>query len=231
MSKRHPSSRRHGHTTSDTEDAFVARTLEMSRWAQQNTRLLVVTGVVLVAVVWAAVYYVNYRGSLEEQAVLELEQIHQTVALGDREAAKQELGRFLTDFGDTDHAGEARLLLGELYLRTGQPAQAISALEPLTKSLRSPLAVQGGFLLAAAYEEEGRWDDAERLYLSIADRADLQFQVREALDDAARVHQRQGDLAAAADLYRRAIETFEEGEQGRSYYEMRLAEITAAQEG
>lgn len=231
MARRHPGSRRtHKARHDEAEDAFVAGTLEFSQWAKQNQRLLIFTGVVLAAILWGVFQYTDYRGNLEAQASAELEAIHQTIQFGDREAAKEELGVFLTRFGETDLAGEARLLLGEQYLRTGEPSQAISTLEPATESLRTPLSIQAGFLLAAAYEEESRWGDAEALYLRLADRAELPFQIRDALESAARIRSAQGNHAAAADLYRRILDTFEEDEPARGYYEMRLAETeTAAQ--
>lgn len=228
MTKRHPSSRRVPKKGDHPDDVFVSKTLEFSDWARQNSGALIVAVAVLGALLWGVVYYVGYKEDLRAQASQELEAIHQTIGMGDREAAKQELGRFLERFGDTDVALEARILLAEQYLRTGESSQAVSALEPAARSLQTPLAIQAGFLLAAAFEEEGRLERAEETYLRLADRARLQFQVRDALEDAARLRIARGDLAGAAELYRRVLDTFEAGEQGRGVYEMRLAEVEAA---
>lgn len=228
MSKRHPSSRRRPKGGDHPDDAFVSTTLQFGDWARDNSGALIVAVAIVAALLWGIVYYVGRRDELRAQASQELEAIHQTVGMGDREAAKQELGRFLDRFGDTRLALEARILLAEQYLRTGETAQAISALEPATESLGTPLSIQAGFLLASAYEEDGQPQRAEETYLRLAERADLQFQMREALADAARIRASRGDHEAAAELYRRILDTFEEGEQGRTVYEMRLAEVETA---
>lgn len=228
MTKRHPSSRRRSKSEGHPDDAFVAKTLAFGDWARENTGALIVAAAVLAVLLWGIVYYVGYREDLRTQATGELEAIHQTIGMGDPEAAKQELGRFLERYGDTDLALEARILLAEQYLRTRETAQAVSTLEPATRSLGTPLAVQAGFLLAAAYEEDGQPQQAEETYLRLAEQADLQFQVRNALEDAARIRVARGDLEGAAELYRRLLGTFEQGEQGRGTYEMRLAEVESA---
>lgn len=228
MTKRHPSSRHRSKSEGHPDDPFVTKTLAFGDWARENTGALIVAAAVLAVLLWGIVYYVGYREDLRTQATSELEAIHQTIGMGDPEAAKQELGRFLDRYGDTDLALEARILLAEQYLRTHETAQAVSALEPATSSLGTPLAVQAGFLLAAAYEEDGQPQRAEETYLRLAERADLQFQVRDALEAAARIRVARGELQGAAELYRRLLDTFEEGEQGRGTYEMRLAEVESA---
>lgn len=227
MTKRHPS-RKRPKRGDHPDDVFVTKTLAFGDWARENSGTLIVAIAVLGVLLWGIVYYAGYQEDLHAQASQELEAIHQTIGMGDREAAKQELGRFLERYGETDLATEARILLAEQYLRTGEPAQAISTLEPAAGSLDTPLGVQAGFLLASAHEEAGQPDSAEELYLRLAERADLQFQTREALSDAARIRTSQGELEGAAELYRRILDTFEEGEQGRSLYQMRLAEVEAS---
>lgn len=225
---KHPSSRRRSKGGGHPDDAFVSKTLAFGDWARENTGALIAAGAILAGLLWGIVYYVGYREDLRVQASSELEAIHQTIGMGDPEAAKQELGRFLERYGDTDLALEARILLAEQYLLSGETSQAISALEPAGRSLGTPLAVQAGFLLAASYEEDGQPERAEETYLRLADRADLQFQMRDALEGAARIRVARGDLEGAAELYRRLLDTFEEGEQGRGAYEMRLAEVETA---
>jgi tetratricopeptide (TPR) repeat protein len=161
------------------------------------------------------------------QAGNQLEQIHQTIALQDREGAKQELATFLERFGNTAYAGEARLLLGELYLETGDPQQALAVLEPLAGSPRDPLELQAAALLAAAYEQEGQARQAEDTYLTIADRSELDFQVRDALESAARLRAARGDMQGAIALYDRILEDLPEDAEDRGLYEMRRAELEA----
>ncbi len=101
-------------------------------------------------------------------------------------------------------------------------------LDPLGSSPRSPIELQGAALLGAAYEHEERWGEAESTYLEIADRSDLDFQVREALTAAARIRDGQGDRDGAIELYERAMSSLEENAPERGLYEMRIEELRAA---
>jgi tetratricopeptide (TPR) repeat protein len=148
--------------------------------------------------------------------------------LQDTEGAKNELITFLERFSGTVYEGEARLLLGDLYLQSADAQQALQVLEPLGSSPRDPIEFQGAALLGAAYEEEGRLDDAEATYLRIADRSELDFQVRNALSSAARIKVSQGDGEGAIQLYQRALATFEANEPARGIYELRIQELMMA---
>jgi predicted negative regulator of RcsB-dependent stress response len=227
MTKRHPGQRRLAQDQREHEDdVFVAKVLEIGNWAQRNQQLLTFAGIGVVIAIAAVMYYGNYRQALARQAANELEIVHQSVSLGDVEGAKNELVVYLERFGGTAYAGEARMLLGELYLTTEDPQQALAVLEPMAASPRDPLELQAASLLGAAYEQEERWADAEATYLRIADRSDLNFQIRDALAAAARIRATRGDRAGAAQLYRRVLGVLDEADPNRGYYEMRLAEVS-----
>ena len=230
MSKRHPGQRRlPTEAPEHDDDVFIAKILEIGNWLKTHQQAVTIGAVVIVVGVASAIYYRNYQATLANQAANQLEQIHQSVALGDREGAKNALAVFLQRFDGTPYAGEARMLLGELYLSTNDAQQALAVLEPLSASPREPLELQAASLLGAAYEQDGRWADAEATYLRIADRSDLDFQVRDALAAAARVRESQGNIEGAAELYRRILDELDENADNRGTYEMRLAELTAKQ--
>ncbi len=225
MTQRHPGQRK---ASEHEEDIFVAKILEAGNFAKAHQQILTVVGVVLVLALAAGIYYRNYRGSLVDQAANQLEQIHQTVALQDVQGAKDQLAVFVDRFGGTPYAGEARMLLGELYLQTGDVEQAIAVLEPMASQPREPLELQAGALLGAAYEQAKRWKDAEAEYLKVADRSRLDFQVRDALSSAARIRAQQGDDKGAAELYQRILDKMDATAPDRGLYEMRLAEVAHA---
>jgi predicted negative regulator of RcsB-dependent stress response len=226
MTQRHPGQRRSAteHQELD-DDAFVARILEINNWLKSNQQAVTIAVVAIVVAVAAVLYYRSYRASMTEQAANQLEEIHNSVALGDTEGAKNALVLYVERFGSTPYAGEARMLLGELYLSTNQPEQALAVLEPMAESPREPLELQAASLLGAAYEQQGRWADAEATYLRIADRSDLDFQVRDALAAAARIRTAQGNPGGAAELYRRILDGLDENAPGRGVWQMRLAEL------
>ena len=229
MSQRHPGARRtHQEQSNDPDDIFLSKVLEVGKWVGGNQQLLTVLGVVAVIAVAGVVYYRNYQETLAQQAAQQLEAVHQSITIQDREGAKNELVTFLERFRGTAYEGEARLLLGDLYLQSDDPQQAQVVLEPLGASPREPIEFQGASLLGAAYEQDNLWSEAEAIYLRIADRSDLDFQVRDALASAARIRADQGDASGAIELYERVLDAMEENAADRGQFEMRIQELRAA---
>jgi predicted negative regulator of RcsB-dependent stress response len=226
MSKRRPGTRKAQQETSqDPDDVFLANVLHLGKWAEANQQLLTIVAVVLAIGVAGGIYYLNYRRGLVNQASQQLETIYQSVQIADLEGARDELGTFLDRFSGTPYEAEARLLLGDLYVRDGSPQQAEAVLRPLGASPKKPLEFQAAMLLAAAYEQDGQAQQAEQVYLAIADRSDLSFQVRDALQAAARLRVTRGDRQGAIDLYQRAMEGLDQDAPERGVYEMRIEEL------
>ena len=229
MSQRHPGARRTQHEASqEPDDVFIAKVLHLGKWAESNQQALTVAGVVLAIGIAGLLYYGNYRRTLQQQAAQQLEFVHQAISISDTEGAKVDLITFLERFGGTAYEGEARLLLGELYLESGDPQQALAVLDQLGSRPSTPIEFQGAALLGAAFEQEERWDDAQDVYLSIADRSDLDFQVRDALTAAARIRGDQGDGGGAIELYERVLADLDENSPDRGLYEMRIEELRSA---
>ncbi len=225
MATRHPAaSKVHTRSVADGDDIFIEKTLVLGGWAQRNRQALVGGGIVLAVALAGGLYYVNYRKSHLERAAVDLERVHQGVAFGDTATAKVELARYIETFGGTPYADEARLLLGGLYLESSQPEQAADVLQPAADASK-PIGLQVTLLLAKAREQQGQLDEAEDLLLRAADRADLDFQSREALEEAARIRRGRGNLAGALELYQRILDQLEETAPERGVYEMRLEEI------
>ncbi len=229
MSKRHPGSRRAARESSqEPDDVFIAKVLHLGKWAESNQQVLLVAAVLIAIGVFGLVSYGNSRRAMDQAAAQELEVVHQSIGIGDVQGAKDDLVTFLDRFGGSAYEGEARLLLGELYLETGEPQQALAVLEPLGASPSDPIEFQAAALLGAAYEQEERWDEAEDVYLTIADRSELDFQVRNALTSAARIRGARGDADGAIELYEDAMAGLEENAPERGVYQMRIAELRAA---
>ena len=214
-------------TPHDQDDVFVAGVIDFSEWARTNRQALTLIGVAVGLLVTGGIYYLNFQRSLTIQAVNRLESIHQTISISAFEDAKAQLSTFLDSFEGTDQAREAVVLLGRLHLESGDAAVAINVLERADLGFRDPIGIQANSLLARAYESQGRWPEAEDTYLEVADRADFDFQIRAALDSAARARRRQQDFDGAAELYERILATFEEDDPAKGLYELRLAEVRA----
>jgi len=211
----------------NADDAFVAGVLQASTWAQRNQQKLVVGGLFLLVAVLGGLYYLNFRSTRTNQAAQELEQVQQTLGVGDPAAARAQLVTYIERFDGTPYAIEARVILGELDLQSGEAAQAISALEPLRSAASNPVALQGVRLLAAAYETANRPEDAIDAYMEVADKAEMTFQSREAALAAARVMTQAGLFERAAGVYEELLLEFEPGDPARGALELRLAELTA----
>ena len=161
MSKRkHPSSRRTPQTPHEKDDAFVAGAIDLSQWARTHQQAFTFLGIVLVLLLAGGVYYVRFQRSMTIEAVNRLEIIHETIAFSAFEDAKTQLSTFLDQFGGTDQAREAVILLGRLHLEGGDAAVAINVLERADLGLRDPIGVQAHSLLARAYVDQGRWAEA-----------------------------------------------------------------------
>lgn len=226
MTKRHPTTaRRPGQTApADSDDAFVAGVLQFSHWAKANQKTLVIFLVAVVAVVVLALSYSSQRGRQLEQAGLELERLQATMAIGDPDAAKVGLSQYLEQFGNTPYAGEAALLLGELYLESEQPDLALRSLDRAGIGVGDPLGAQAFTLRARAQEMSGASAEAEETYLEIAEGAGMSFERMQARAEAARVRETRGDWAGAAALYQEILDEMETADPDRGLYEMRLAE-------
>lgn len=212
----------------EQEDAFVARTLEVSNWAQRN-RPTLTAGVILVALgVVALVYYARYREDLGDTAAARLEDLQLRLDAGDQAGVQADLQVYLERFGSTSSAGEARLTLGQVTADLGDLDAAVEVLEPIAGDVRDPLGAQAAALLAAISEDAGNLQMAEGLYERLAERARLGFVARDALADEARLRAGQGDYQAALDIYDRLLEEMGEGDPDRGIVEMRRAEMAVA---
>ena len=226
MSKhKHPSTRRRPQTPHEQDDAFVASAIDFSEWAGGHRQALMLIAIAAGLLVAGGIYYVNFQRSMTIQAVNRLESIHQTIAISAYEDAKAQLSTFLDQFDGTDQAREAVILLGRLHLEAGDAPVAISVLERADLGFRDPLGIQANSLLARAYENQGRWPEAEATFLEVADRSEFDFVIRRALDSAARARRRQQDHSGAAELYERILATFEDDDPAKGLYELRLAEV------
>jgi predicted negative regulator of RcsB-dependent stress response len=215
-----------------TDDVFVARVFEASTWAQKNSQLLILAGITLLLLLGGAVYYASYKRDLNRQAIAELERVQSVVASAALPAdAEVELIRYMERFGGTRHAAEAELMLAQLQLRGGKAAQAVVTLEDFPRSGSDPLGLQARTLLGRAHEELGQYQEAEREYMAVADAAELDFERRDALADAARARSRSGNHAGAAELYRQILEGLDDAHYERGLFEMRLAEEEAVARG
>lgn len=227
---KHPNSSRVHREEHAPDDAFVATVKRSYAWGRENSTVLIV-GIVLILVVGlGSIWFISAQRQLESQAATRFAEVQGSVASGNVQLAIRDLRSYLDQFGSTETADQARLLLADLLLSQDQGQQAVETLGDLPDDLDRPYAVAAARLKATALEEAGQVDEAVGLYERIADQARFTYQRREALADAARVRLQNGQPDRAALIYQDVVDTFEPQEQGRSYYQMWLAEARARAE-
>ncbi|HEX2204376.1 MAG TPA: tetratricopeptide repeat protein [Longimicrobium sp.] len=217
--------RRPTRTEIDSDDALALRAAELAAWARRNVRFVVAAAVAALLAVGGYLAYNQSRTARAERAAARYLQVQAQYG-NDTTAIVRELETFVRRFDGTPEAAEARLQLGETYLRRNQPAKTIELLRPLAGS-GSPMAFQATMLTAAAQSASNQRDAAIRTYLSAADGAELLHQRVEALSEAALLREQAGDWRGAVELYRRMSEDTEEGSLERSVLELRIAEAEA----
>jgi predicted negative regulator of RcsB-dependent stress response len=224
---RNPTARRVHRQDSAPDDVFVARVLETSAWARQNSRALVIGGIVAAVVILGLFYFVTSRRAERTQAATQLTQVRALALTGNNQLAIRELEQFLARFGGTPSADEARLMLGRAYMETNQVQQARETVQPLADALESGLGVNAAMLLATTYEAAQEPHRAEEIYLEIGEEARFLFQQQDALDNAARIRLQRGDAAGAVEIYERLLELTPESNTERPIFELRLGEARA----
>lgn len=224
---KHPTSSRAPRPEPEPDDKFIFAVERVTIWARKHSRQLIIGGIVLAVAILAGVYYLDSQRRVEAEAAARLSEVHQTIQTGNVPLAIRDLQTYLSTFGGTRSAREARLLLADLLLAQDRPEDAVQALGRLPRNLDEPLGLAAAQLLAAAHEALGQPDEALDIYQRIARSARFDFQRREALSAAARLAMETGRPDHAADLYARLVDTFEEGDPGRGYFEMWQAEALA----
>lgn len=228
MTTRHPSARRvHRTGTSSDDDVFVHGVLESSVWAKQHGRNLIIGAIALVAVIAGALFWRASTSAAEARAAGELNTLRATLASGNTQLALRDGQTFLAQHGGTDAAGEARVLVAQLHIDAGQPAEAVDVLQPIADDVDEPLGFNAAMLLGAAHEAAGQNEEAEQAYLRVGSNARFTYSQVAGLEEAARLRTADGDVAGATALYEQILAKLDEDAPQRGVYEMRLAELAA----
>ena len=229
--------RRPGETMSErqvnplaAEDRFVTSVVSVSDWIRGNRDLGLIVAFLAMLGGAALVYYMDFKKDQVNQAASRLESIHQSITISALEDAKAQLSTFVERFSGTPQAEEATVLLGRLHMEDEDFLVAISVLESAELSMGTATGIQANSLLARAYEAQGRWNDAEEQHISVASASDLDFEVRESLEAAARIRITLRDFSGAIELYQEILETLADDDPRRGIYTSKMAEVAGSVE-
>ena len=126
---------------------------------------------------------------------------------GTRERAEKALQAVIADYPSLSSVAQAAYLLGSLRFAAAQYPQARSSFElARAKAGSSSLAALAGLDIGYCWEEEKRYDAAEKAYLSaIRGAKPKDFLYEEAMVDAARAQELGGKRAEAVETYQRLL--------------------------
>ena len=212
----------------EPNDAVLERALQFSDWAKRNIIGIAIAAVAVFLVLGGLLWYRTNEERQTEEAAIAFLQLEQAVQSGDETIAMRSLETFIGEHGDTPYGDEARVLLGQIHVRTNQPTQAITLLQPIADRMNdSPVGPQAALLLASAQEAAGQTAEAIQTYLTVGTEADTEFRRQEGMVGAALLRQATGDYAGAAEIFQQLIDETEENSFDRSVYEMRYTEAAA----
>lgn len=203
---------------------LLLRAAEWTDWARRNVRLVIGVTVVALTLLSGLLYYRIQEGQRAEKASTQFAAVQATASSGNAALAQRDLERFISQHSRTSEGSEARIALAQLHMNRGEPRRAIPVLQPLAGDLGRTLGPQAAMLLGAAQAEAGDRAAAITTYLRVADGSAPGFLRDEALRNAAMLREQAGEYRESAELYRRLVQSAEEGSFERTFYEMRLAE-------
>lgn len=207
------------------DDAMALRAAALASWAKRNARMIIGISVVAVAVIGGLIVWKYTQAQRQAAAAENLLSLraNPTVVTA---AGSRELEAFIQKYDGTTEADEARLLVAEARLNSGNPKAAVTELTQLAGS-GSPMAAQAGLMLGSAHAQAGDGPAAIRAYEQAAEKTRLRYQRFEALGQAALQYEVAGNHKAAADVYRRLLEEAEPNSQQATIVEMRMTEALA----
>ena len=208
--------------TVESEDALALRAAELAAWARRNARVIIAVAVVALVLVGGYVFWRMNEARQEARAAAAFLALRDNPSVVTA-AGSAQLDAFIRTHEGTVEAAEARLMLAEVRLRENQPQRAVEVLRPLAEG-GSPLAAQARMMIGSAHAQAGDHAAAVQAYTQAAEQATLDYQVFEALGQAAIVHEQQGNWQEAAAVYERLLERVDEGSQQESVVQMRLTE-------
>lgn len=194
-------------STGPRSEELLARVAGWVREHRQAT-IYIAAGVAVAALV--AVWSVWSGRQAEVRAAEQLNQARFALESENLPLAASEFARISENYSGTRSAQEATLLLAHVRLLQGQSEQAVAVLREFAPGADARYRAQAFGLLAAAYENLGRWREAAEASQGGAEAALWPFLEAQFLLEASRAWAASGDTARAVTNLRRIIAEFEE---------------------
>ena len=210
----------------DTEDRIMEAAGRTVAWARSNQRVATILLVVVLAAGAIGIVYLNYRSDLRERAAVRLDEIRLASQAMPPAEVRTQLNTYIEQFGSTEQAREARLLLAEMELNRDSAQAAVRLVADIVDLDEGPLGYNAGWLLAVAREQLGDLDAAAGLYERLARSAPHDFQRRRARAARAQLHTYAGEYDMAEAIYAELVEDDPTADDSE-FYGVKLGEVRA----
>ncbi len=194
-------------------------------WVNAHRQLAYWIGTILVVAAVLFVWQLFTKRRSEEIASRELQGARFAFENQNLPLAASELARVIENYSGTNAAEEGRLLLANVRLLQGQPQQGVEVLRDYAPGAGGAYRSQAYGLLAAAFENLGRFREAAEAYENGAAAARLDFQKAQMLSDAGRAWTSAADTTKAVQVYQRLVKELP-NEGAVTEAKVRLGELT-----
>ena len=185
---------------------FEERTQSALQWIELHARWLIAAAVavlVLVAGVW---FYRASEQRRAETAGRSLAEAEQAFNAGNLALAQSDLEKVVNRYGGTQAGKQAKLLLSQVLYQRGQYQKGIDQVSSLTTERDKYLVATAYNLMAAGYEEMGKFGRAAELYRKAAENTTFSGTKYTYLAGAARALTSAGDTAGAKKIWKALAE-------------------------
>ena len=192
---------------------------------RNNTRLLVIAGVIVLAAAIGFWFFTKSRQIRTENAERFLMSAQQSMAQNNLPLAQTDLERVVTQYGGTPAAVQAALLLAQLHYDQARYQQGIDVLERIVDTRAAePMRPAVHALIGDGYLELGQPADAASRYQEAADETGYESDRDFYRSQAARALVAAGDTSAATEIWRGLAEDPESPVAAEA--KVRLGELT-----
>jgi len=195
-------------------------------WMELRQREIGIALLAVFLVAAAGWLFLRWRGARAEGGARALATAQDAYNAGNAPLARSELTKVISRFSGTPAANEAGILLAQSYYADAKFNEGIKALQPLVSSSDALTAANAENLIAAGYEQLGRYAEAATHYEQAGKRATYQTERDGYLASAARAYTAAEQPAAAERIWRTLSQdkTSDVAAEAR----VRLGEIEAA---
>ena len=198
-----------GHHEELRDDKFIAAIMQFGAYAQQNYTKLLAGAAGIAVLVLVGVFLQNQAVEKQQAAVDLLGQVQVHILNNANGEAILAAERIIDQYPDSKPAGQALLVLGNLYFDLKRTSEAQAAFRKYLDTFgdQGPGGYAAWSGMATTYEQMGNLAEAAREYRSFAERHPASAFAPVALAEAARCHRLAGDTTEAAAIYREIVRT------------------------